>query len=88
MIVIVSYYGLFFREIVAAAHLKPLDKKDKLQITDDQPTGPWNPILTKNSNVTIRESNQTTSANEDSQVSAIKLLVPVWVITCTIAKGC
>lgn len=53
------------REIVAAAHLKPLDKKDKLKFDDERIVGPWNPSANSqhDSNDIKKESNSSQSVD-------------------------
>ena len=60
---------MFYREIVAAAHLKPLDKGDKLQF-EDKIVSPWNVAANGQTSVKLEQS---TNQSEVSIPVAIRL---------------
>ena len=59
---------MFYREIVAAAHLKPLDKGDKLQF-EDKIVSPWNVAANGQTSVKLEQS---TNQSEVSLPVAIR----------------
>ena len=61
--------SIFYREIVAAAHLKPLDKGDKLQF-EDKIVSPWNVAANGQTSVKLEQS---TNQSEVSVPVAIRL---------------
>ena len=60
--------SMFYREIVAAAHLKPLDKGDKLQF-EDKIVSPWNVAANGQTSVKLEQS---TNQSEVSVPVAIR----------------
>eukprot|EP00057_Strongylocentrotus_purpuratus_P034632 XP_796005.3 PREDICTED: coiled-coil domain-containing protein 103 [Strongylocentrotus purpuratus] len=60
-----------FRDLVAAAHIKPLEKKDK--ISQSKRHQPWNPFSSSNSTTSSSTSPQETGDQVQSSITKVKI---------------